>query len=194
MHTQQQAGRVTRLTVAVLVDDITKVNPKTKKTKRTPLKPEEIAQVTKLVRDAIGFNPQRGDTVTVINRSFAEPEPIEAAPPVPMWKQPWVMDLAKQVTGGIFVLFVLFGVLRPTLRNLSSKSVEVMELALEGKGAGKKADNNNGSSIQIGEDGQPIIPTALLSYDQQMKLVKNMAKDDPKRVAQVVKRWIDKEK
>ena len=64
--------------------------------------------MTQLVKDAIGYDAARGDTVSVTTTSFVEPLPPEPLPPTPIWQQPWAWDLGKQLAGGVFVL-LLFG-------------------------------------------------------------------------------------
>ena len=78
---------------------------------REPYSEAELAQLTALVREAIGFNTARGDTVQVLNRSFLEPE-IEALPELPIWEKPWFQSLIKQVLAGIFILLGAFYVER----------------------------------------------------------------------------------
>lgn len=204
-RTQQQPGKIKRLSVAVLIDNHSQVDPDTGEVQRTPISQEEIERVKKLVYDAIGYNPKRGDSVTVINSDFKAPPPIEELPPVPMWEQGWFWDVTKQVLGGIFILLLVFGVIKPALRNLSSKGEEVGQLLHEhmkdtaypmaagavAGGAGGAAASAGGGAGGDDMDIEAMLGGPLLSYEDQMRAVKNLAQDDPKRVAQVVKRWLD---
>ena len=110
-HTIGSSYRLLKLSVAVVVDDKLSVND-AGETTRGPLSDAELAAYTTLVHKAIGFDEERGDTVTVSNSAFLLPEaPPEDLPAEPLWKQPWVLDLAKQGVGGLLVLILAFGLL-----------------------------------------------------------------------------------
>src|SRR5688572_28082672 len=68
-YTRQPAGRVTRLSVAVLIDNL-RTTADDGTVKETPLPPEQLERLTALVRDAVGFDAARGDSVNVLNSSF----------------------------------------------------------------------------------------------------------------------------
>ncbi len=136
-----------------------------------------------LVKDAIGFNAQRGDSVNIVNTSFASVPEVEALPTPSFWQQGWFHDLVKQVIGGLFVLFIVFGVLRPLLRNLATKAVP-QNLQLSNDATNSEGANNAGGQ----SPGQ--LPGSAQGYENSMQIVQNMAGTDPQRVAQVVKAWV----
>ena len=81
-----------------------------------PLSEAEKAQITDLVKEAMGFSRERGDTLNVVNSPFTVTDQ-EAVPELPLWKQPEMIELAQQLgknvlIGGL-VLYLVLGVLRP---------------------------------------------------------------------------------
>ena len=68
-HTRQQQGRLRRLSVAVVVDDPAEINAETGEVTRTPLTEMEIARLTRLVQDAVGFDASRGRAASGIEES-----------------------------------------------------------------------------------------------------------------------------
>jgi len=180
-HTRLPSGRIKRLSVAVVVDDLRTVNS-SGQVVRTALKPQEIARITALVKSAVGFDPQRGDSVNVINIPFRQLPQIQAPPPPPIWKQPWVWSAARQVLAGLVVLFLIFGILRPVMRGLLAKQAATIAAA--------PAPDSAASRQALGGPG----PVAQLSgpgnYDAQLNAARSMSSQDPKRVAQVVKTWV----
>ena len=116
-HVQQGAGGIKRLSVAVVVNYRSAVDAQGKREAKA-LSAAELEQVNTLVKEAMGFSAERGDSVNVVNSAFAS----EAATVVelPLWKQPDNIALAK--TGGQYLLiglqalFAWFAVLRPLLR------------------------------------------------------------------------------
>jgi flagellar M-ring protein FliF len=177
-HTKKQPGTIKRLSVAVLVDNRAIMNEKTKKLEKKPLSKKEIEQIKLLVADAIGLNTKRGDSLNVINSSFVKPEPIEAMPEDPFWKTDSFWSIIKQVGAGLFVLLMILGVLRPMLKTLANnKDMEAVN---------KPASAGDGAY-----DGSISIKDAT-DYDTQISLLRQVVDREPKRVAQVVKSWVDR--
>lgn len=184
-YTKTPAGRLQRLTVAVLIDNLRTTGPDGKIT-TTPLTEQQIAHVTQLVKDAVGFNAERGDSVNVVNSPFLE----EALPQggevvtVPLWEQPWVLNIAKVVAGLIIVLVLVFSVLKPLIRSLLGPVRPALIPAAATAGGPAPAD----ASRAVAPSGpQPATP---LAYEQQLALAKTLVSQDPKRVAQVVRTWV----
>ncbi|MGB5398171.1 MAG: flagellar basal-body MS-ring/collar protein FliF, partial [Gammaproteobacteria bacterium] len=181
-HTRQSPVSLKRLSVAVVVDYRSTAGKKGK-VERAPLNETEIAHITALVREAVGLNEARGDTINVVNTPFQLPEEIEALPEPPIWEQAWVMSLAKQSLGGLAVILIAFGVLRPMLRNLASH--------------GKQIDDIKQAHLALTSDGQQgggdrlsLTNQSGGSEQQLMDMARSMAKDNPQRVAQVMNDWV----
>jgi|HubBroStandDraft_6_1064221.scaffolds.fasta_scaffold128443_1 flagellar M-ring protein FliF len=83
-HTLQPAGRIRRITAALLVDDAIDVKQENGKRSETRRKrtPDELKQIEDLAKAAIGVDATRGDVLTVQNLSFDQ-SPAEAAPAKP---------------------------------------------------------------------------------------------------------------
>jgi flagellar M-ring protein FliF len=90
-HTRNTPGRIVRVSTAVVVDD--RASIEAGQSVRKPLTTEEVERITALVKQAVGFSADRGDSVNVMNAAFA-PSPFEEAP-LPMWQQPWFLELVK---------------------------------------------------------------------------------------------------
>ncbi len=181
-HTRSAAGRIDRLSVAVLVDD-RQIRDANGAVERTPLTNKELEQVTRLVKDAVGFDAERGDTVNVINSPFHEPAVPAPLPLPPLWERPWVQSFAKQVGGGMVLLLLIFGILRPVLRSLAERGVQV--------NAGQDAQQVDerpppGGSYERARGR----PAASSTYEDRLTVAKGMASQDPRRVAQVVRNWV----
>ncbi|MEH6797856.1 MAG: flagellar basal-body MS-ring/collar protein FliF [Halopseudomonas sabulinigri] len=195
-HTRQQQGRLLRLSVAVVVDDPSSVNAETGEVTHTPLAEAEIARLTRLVQDAVGFDASRGDSVSVINSAFVAQAAIEPLPSIPFWEQPWFWDVAKQILGILFVLILVFAVLRPALKNLTVSS---RSGSGEGgypsslPGGGGLDDDLRPDQVSLSgpSSGPVLLPPPGAGYEQQLNAIKGLLAEDPGRVAQVVKEWIN---
>ncbi|WP_439889027.1 flagellar basal-body MS-ring/collar protein FliF [Pseudomonas sp. MBLB4123] len=195
-YTKQQQGRLRRLSVAVVVDDQLKLDPATGEASRVPWSSEDLARFTRLVQDSVGFDASRGDSVSVINTPFTAEqgeEIVEAA----FYTQPWFWDIVKQVLGVLFILVLVFGVLRPVLNNITTAGKSG-----GGSGAGRNGDVELGEMggldgelsadrVSLGGPQSILLPSPTEGYDAQLNAIKSLVAEDPGRVAQVVKEWIN---
>ncbi|NNJ95515.1 MAG: flagellar M-ring protein FliF [Halobacteria archaeon] len=182
-HTRTAPGTLKQLSVAVLVDYRTAAN-EAGATERLPLTEDELQRVTDLVKEAVGFSDAREDSIKVTNIPFRVVDEVsEAMPPVPVWEQPWVAGAVKQALGGILVLFMVFGVLKPVLRSLAVKPAPAPGALPAGQG---------GQPQMAGEDRLSLSsqPGPGMSPDQQFGMARSMIDNDPRRGAHVVKDWV----
>ena len=200
-HTKLSSGRVKRVTVAVVIDNKQgAITAEGAAGASEPYTDEDMAKFTSIVKEAIGFNELRGDSVTITNLAFRQPEVLAALPEIPLWEQAWVLDVAKQVVGGVFALILIFFVLRPTIKSLLEKPKAVGS-SVGGEGAvmapsGSMVTNAGGGQAASGaplaleSDEELMMLEAPKSYEQRLEMAQKIAGEDPKRVAQVMKTWI----
>ena len=192
-HTKQQQGRVNRLSVSVVVDDQVKVNAADGAVTRAPWSADELARFTRLVQDAVGFDASRGDSVSVINMPFSAERGEVIAEPA-FYSQPWFWDIVKQVLGVLFILVLVFGVLRPVLNNITGNGKKQLALAggdVELGGMGGLDGELANDRVSLGGPQSILLPSPSEGYDAQLNAIKSLVAEDPGRVAQVVKEWIN---
>ncbi|WP_374415229.1 flagellar basal-body MS-ring/collar protein FliF [Ectopseudomonas oleovorans] len=192
-YTRQQQGRLRRLSVAVVVDDQVRVDPATGEASRVPWSADDLARFTRLVQDSVGFDASRGDSVSVINTAFTA-SLGEEIPDIPFYTQPWFWDIVKQVLGVLFILVLVFGVLRPVLNNITGGG-RGKELAGSGDvelGSMAGLDGElSDDRVSLGGPQSIMLPRSSEGYDAQLNAIKSLVAEDPGRVAQVVKEWIN---
>jgi len=192
-HTKQQQGRVNRLSVSVVVDEQVKVNAADGAVTRAPWSADELARFTRLVQDAVGFDASRGDSVSVINMPFSAERGEVIAEPA-FYSQPWFWDIVKQVLGVLFILVLVFGVLRPVLNNITGNGKKQLALAgsdVELGGMGGLDGELANDRVSLGGPQSILLPSPSEGYDAQLNAIKSLVAEDPGRVAQVVKEWIN---
>ncbi|HET9864034.1 MAG TPA: flagellar basal-body MS-ring/collar protein FliF [Steroidobacteraceae bacterium] len=179
-YTRSPAGTLKRLSVAVLIDNLRTTSEDGKVTE-TPLPKEELDRLTALVRDAVGFDAERGDSVSVVNSSFlGTPAPEEGElESVPLWEKAWAQTLAKVLAGVIVLLIIVFSVLKPLTKGLIA--------------AAKTAPLRQGALAVAGGPGGPPPEAPAIAYEQQVAQARGLVAADPKRGAQVVKQWVSKD-
>jgi flagellar M-ring protein FliF len=189
-YTRQPAGRLRRVTVAVLIDNMRAVG-KDGKAKETPLSKEQLDHVNQLVKDAVGYDEARGDSVNVVNASFAQETVVPANDGVlespRFWESPLFMDVAKIVGGLVVLLVLVLSVIRPLIKTLIGPTAQQMSVAVLPRN---------------GAPSEPVLPPALpgaavaaaaASHEQQVLQARTLVNQDPKRVAQVVRGWVAKD-
>ena len=189
-HIRNRAGSIKRLSIAVVLDNKVAVTNAAEDAeaaeagvvKRVPYTQQEILRLTTLVRETVGFNNLRGDSVSVINVPFTKVE-IEALPDEAFYEQPWVWDIVKQVLGGLAVLFVIFGVLKPAMKTLAIAPPITKVISEDGE----ELDEDQ-LSLSGADDKARLAQIA--SYEENLQLAQTLAAQEPKRVVQVVKNWM----
>lgn len=187
-YTNYDPVSVRRLSIAVVIDE-----PEGEGAQGWA--PEDIERITALVRDAVGYNASRGDSVTVINKRFAQPSEI-FVDSLPIWQETWFMTALKQVSAAVFVLIMVFGVLLPILKRLSAVGGENRALATAGGGDARFADVQaedsklRADSVTLTGGDDLLLSGPVDSYERQLSAIKGLVAQDPGRVAQVVKNWI----
>ena len=187
------SGTIKRLTAAVVVNNNVSTHDKGKTTS-TPLSDAQLEKMTALVREAIGFSKDRGDSVNLMNAPFV-PEKVEVAD-VPLWKQPVFLDLARSFAWPIGTLLlaglVLVGVVRPAIKSLSqlpagsvAQRTSVAQLdALESE----VPDRPNLASL-----ASPANLAQVTAAEQQLEDARKLTRDNPAAVANIIKTWINGE-
>ena len=153
-----------------------------------PLTPEQIEQMTGLVRETIGFNKERGDSVNLMNTPFLTSETPAAA--VPLWKQPETIELAKTFAwplgAVLFAALVLLGLVRPALKG-TAKPAEAVPVA-----------GGQLSALEADEPDRPALPAPSKKDEvvevtpEQLRLeeARVLAKANPVAVANILKTWV----
>jgi flagellar M-ring protein FliF len=182
-HTRRVPGTIQKLSVAVVVDYVLNDNGE-----RIALDQARIDQITALVREAIGFSAERGDTVQIINSPFIAPDPIEPIPEPGLFEQAWVWELGRGLLAALAVLALIFTVLRPMIRYSTSYTPPVPQTDLRLENAMAEATAGSQPAALSGPGDVP--PPPRRNYQQSVAMARNTAVEQPVRAAYVVKNWI----
>jgi flagellar M-ring protein FliF len=196
-YTKHQQGTLKRLTVAVVVDDKVVKNADGTET-LVPWTENELERLAILVRDAVGFSAVRGDSVNVLNSPFAN-RVIETNADIPWWDL-WIMPNIKYIASVLVILAIIFGLLRPMFKSLSKQGAQLAEeeearqlAALEAAGGMNALENMSDETVTLTGGSALLLPGPEMGYEEQINAIKGLIADDPGRVAQVVKKWINRD-
>lgn len=222
-YVQQPMGGIKRLTVAVVVNHKRVIDAEGKVSLRA-LTEQEQQQITDLVKEAMGFNAERGDSLNVVNSPFAE-APREVIPEQPFWQPYATVDNAKQAAQYLLtaavLLYLYFSVLKPMIRMLPGNKAREEEAkrlaeakaeqeaqqklkqeakeAQEGKTEAKPGETPAAAApataatpgTAAAAAASPPNGLRISSYQDNLQTAKQMALQEPKVVANVVKNWVN---
>lgn len=183
-HTRTPTGSIKRLSAAVVVNYRRVLEPAPAPAqgeapaapveKLEALPAEELAKIEALIKEAMGYTDTRGDSLSVANVPFTAPEPAPAPEEPPLWKQPQYIELAKDLGKNLLiatlVLIVLFGFVRPLIRAARGPQTVTAEPA----------------QLTV-EETPKGVPT---DYEGRLQATRELARNDPKMVASVVRNWV----
>jgi flagellar M-ring protein FliF len=199
-HIDQPMGGIKRLSVAVVVNYMQVTDAKGHTTMQ-PVTADKLQQVTQLVKDAMGFDAQRGDSVNVVNSAFtAEVDPDAN---LPWWRTRDMIALYKQIATylgiGAVALFLYFVMVKPALRRAFPPPEPVVPaLASPDEPVlldGIPAAERDGAVVEIETDSETLaLENAKHKYERNLEFARSIARQDPKIVATVVKNWVSDER
>ncbi|MFM0636588.1 flagellar basal-body MS-ring/collar protein FliF [Paraburkholderia metrosideri] len=199
-HLEQPMGGIKRLSVAVVVNYMRVVDAKGHATMQ-PVTADKLAQVNQLVKDAMGFDATRGDSVNVVNSPFTVD--VDPDADLPWWRTPDMIALAKQIATylgiGLVALFLYFVMVKPALRRAFPPPEQVAAalpspdepVLLDGIPAAERA----GAVTEMETDTELLaFENEKHKYERNLEFARNIARQDPKIVATVVKNWVSDER
>lgn len=216
-HTRRASGAIQRLAIAVVIDN------KPAALAGTPdgaaegeegaaaagvYTEDEIARLTNVVRDAIGFSADRGDSLSVINSPF-HIEEMEPLPSIPLIEQAWFQQLIKQVLAGIFIFALLYFIVRPIVRALLPMAVDeareeeevivpAARIMVGDNGTAFEVASNNEEEVEeplyvVDEEGRMLDPRDIEreeSLRKRLLFARALVEEDPARAANVLRSWM----
>ncbi|MGF6611818.1 flagellar M-ring protein FliF [Paraburkholderia sp. WSM4175] len=199
-HVDQPMGGIRRLSVAVVVNYLRVVDPKGHVTMQ-PVSADKLAQITQLVKDAMGFDASRGDSVNVVNSAFTTE--LDPNADLPWWRTPDMLALYKQIATylgiGAVALFLYFVMVKPALRRAFPPPPEPVAALMAPDEPvlldGIPAEERDGAVVEIEADSEKLaLENAKHKYERNLEFARSIARQDPKIVATVVKNWVSDER
>jgi len=179
-HTRGGPGEVKRLSVAVAVNHKAGPVKDGKPGKSLPPTAEEIKRINDLVREAVGFNEKRGDSINVAAASFVAPIP-ELIAELPIWKDPTLIAFAKEAVQYLVFALIAFLVwsklLKPMFEMLAAAAHRVE--AEENAAAERAEETIEGHHANKGP-----------RFEDQLKEARDVAHKEPKLIAELIKEWM----
>ncbi|MBF1996464.1 flagellar M-ring protein FliF [Serratia symbiotica] len=179
-HTQQKAGSVQRLSVAVVVND----QGVDKDGKPQPMNKEQLAKIESLVREAMGYSSSRGDTLNVINTPFSDTEIIGSE--LPFWQSQSFIDRLFDAGRYLLVMLAAWLLWRKLVRpQLQRRTLQQTAITASKTVDGSKPGNETPAHRRI------MLQNA--TSEAQSQQIRDLADKDPRLVALVIRQWMSNE-
>ena len=175
-HTKQAVGTIKRLSAAVVVN-----HRKDAKGLAKPLADAELKQINDLVKEAMGFNKDRGDTVSVANAPFSAIDRNETE--IPLWKDPEILSLVKELFKYIAIAAIVAYLMLKIVIPLSKVLLEPPPI---------RANQTLGGNVNIVDEEDNAAshePTGAETLERKLGHARDLAQQDPKVVANIIKDW-----
>ena len=191
-YEQKAMAGLKRMTVGVVVNYRRTID-KNGKVVVKPLSADEMAKITALVKEAMGYSQDRGDSVSVANAPFdgvdKEPEP-----PLEWWRDPANLPLAKELAKflitALILLYILLRIVRPMMRPVFKKIDEINEPEPEPEPEPIVEPVGPTPEEMLAEEIAKMEENTARTYRDNLALAKKLATEDPRIVANVIKEWI----
>jgi len=184
-HTKQGMGAVRRLTAAVVVNHRKAVDSKTGNEITKPLADAEMKQINDLVREAMGFSQDRGDSISVANAPFTAVEKEDIA--LPVWKDPEMVGLGKELLQYLLIAgiiaFLYFKIIQPAMKTMFPPPPNASEAAALAGAAGHAA--------VVGGEGEEEEAVQIDHYAIKIQKARDLAQTDSKAVANIIREWMN---
>ncbi|WP_374347997.1 flagellar basal-body MS-ring/collar protein FliF [Chitinimonas sp.] len=193
-HVRQQVGVIKRVNAAVVVN-FKPVQQKDGGVKSVPLTQQEINQITNLVQESIGYSKERGDSVKVVNAAFAD-RALEVAGKSFLEKLTeyfitHTADIIKVILIALVLAYLLFGVVRPILRDVIRPKQDRGALGGEAGGVALTAEELAQSEVEAEVVAEAEASAQMAAFSELLQRAKEMATEDPRMVATVIREWLN---
>jgi len=172
-HVKHELGTLQRLSVAVVV------NYREKDGEAVPLDPADMEKIDALVRQAMGYSAERGDSLSVVNSAFTE-----TAPQIPAWENPayqgYAMQLLKILLFLVAAVFLWRSVLKPIIQGYANAQVE------------RAKQDARQQAIREHQRMAEQRASEISRYEDNLETARTMAQKDPRAVAMVLRSWMSK--
>ena len=178
-HVKDPMGKLRRLSVAVVVNYMPSGDGKF-----VPLPEEELTKLQGLVKDAMGYSAERGDTVTVVNSPFSDNSAVNP----PVWKDPEYQAIAMQLAQYLFIIIALYivwvKIVKPLMRSVSQASAAKLAATAGLRDAEAAAAAAAAAAAKRASE--------ISRYEDNLGVARDLAEKDPRAVAMVLRSWMEK--
>ncbi|MGB3289197.1 MAG: flagellar basal-body MS-ring/collar protein FliF [Burkholderiaceae bacterium] len=173
-HVKNPLGTLRRLSAAVVV------NYRDKEGEPQPLPQAELDKLNDLVKQAMGYSAERGDTLSVVNSQFNDVGEVQP----PVWQNPVYLDYAMQLIQYLLIALVAYILWRSVIRPFMTESESVKEK--------RKADALEQEKNREQMAAAERLASEMSRYEDNLSTARKMADKDPRAVAMVLRSWMEK--
>lgn len=183
-HTKSSMGRIERLSVAVVINHLLQ----TEEGNATAMSEAELARIHTLVQEAIGYSAARGDSINIMNSPF---NGIVEEPTPPLWQQENVqallMSLARYLMIAIIGWVMWRKLVRPAWERHQEARLHVLAMEKQAR------DETQAAQKRAAEQEAQLRAKQRENTELSSKQLREIAEQEPRIIAQVIRQWMNKE-
>jgi len=193
--TSSPRGRLTKLSVAVLVDGTYETVPGANGAEATkqfkPLDSETIARIENVVKSAVGYDGSRGDSLTVENIAFSAGDTSIGEKIASTITVDWVFNLIFRAGPIVFIILFFFFIVRPLIKFLITPSEAEVDLTRLLPTGIKELEQELEA-----ERSKVVLPTTtptvnLEQLEELMAQNSKVVKENPTQAALLIRYWLN---
>ena len=198
-----QIGKIRRVKTAVLVKNKAVESPEGIVSE--PISEEDKEKISSLVKEAVGFNGDRGDSIVVTSGDFIEEMDLISTK---WYEESWFQNLIGQISTVLILAIITFGALKPLLNRILVPSAGVgaggagmSEADLEPEEAEAEVEVQEGESIEDIKAKLNPKKTAISAemldtantYDDKVAVIRMIVGDEAGKVSNVFRQLMKKD-
>ena len=173
-HVKDPMGVLRRLSVAVVV------NYRNNDGELQPMPAEDLEKLNDLVKQAMGYSTDRGDTLSVVNTAFSDDTPSA----LPIWENPVYLDYAMQLLKYLLIALAAVVLWRKVAQPYMARSAEARVQSDAEAAEEEKAREHVAAAERLASE--------MNRYEENLNTARTMAEKDPRAVAMVLRSWMEK--
>ncbi|MDU6412236.1 MAG: flagellar M-ring protein FliF C-terminal domain-containing protein, partial [Yersiniaceae bacterium] len=154
----------------------------------------QLKQINDLVREAMGYSAERGDSLNVVNTPFNDTQDLPAE--LPFWKQQSFFEQLLNAGRYLLILIVAWILWRKLVRPQLRKQQQAQEAAVAAAAAAQAtsaAESAPTAKPSSDELAQRKRSQQRVSVEVQTQRVQELADKEPRVVALVIRQWMSTE-
>ncbi|MGL5700583.1 MAG: flagellar basal-body MS-ring/collar protein FliF [Kluyvera sp.] len=183
-HIKRNSGQLERLSVAVVVN-----YQLSKEGKPEALSKAQMDQINALVKEAMGYSAERGDTLNIVNSAFSQ---ADEEPAIPLWKQPEFINFLVIAARYLFIAIIAWILWRKVVQPAWAKQQETTIKRLELEKEAREAEEN--AKAKMGELNAQAQAQQRVETELNAQHLRTLAEQEPQLIALVLRQWMNKEK
>ena len=188
------SGTIRRLSAGVVLNHPSVTDEKGKTT-QSPLTDDQLKQMTALIKETVGFNSERGDSVNLMNTPFAREK--TQLTEVSFWQNAMVQDMARSLAWPLgtvlLTALIMWGLVKPGLKVLAAPPALPAMDPVQSAQVNAMVEDDPELTTLLPTGAPALAAPAPTASELALEDARKLTRDNPVAVANIVKTWVNGE-